>query len=79
MVRTMAVDWESPKRERKEYFYYTTEWEARPPGNVIKCPHENEGDKDKQRLSKQNSILLEKEESDTMREEHQRCLHNTME
>ena len=25
MIRTMAVDWESPKRERKEYMYYTTE------------------------------------------------------
>jgi hypothetical protein len=25
----MAVDWDSPKRERKEYLYYTTEWEAK--------------------------------------------------
>src|SRR4051812_10449008 len=29
MVRIMAVDWDSPKRERKEYLYYTTEWEAK--------------------------------------------------
>jgi hypothetical protein len=44
MVRTTAVDWESPKRERKEYFYYTTDWEAKDRlGNTIRCPHENEG------------------------------------
>jgi hypothetical protein len=28
MVRTMAVDWESPKRERKEYLSYVCSWEA---------------------------------------------------
>ena len=44
IIRTMAVDWDSPKRERKEYLYYTTEWEAKDwLGNVIRCPHENEG------------------------------------
>lgn len=44
MVRTMAVDWESPKRERKEYMYYTTELEAIDRlGNTIKCGHEHEG------------------------------------
>jgi hypothetical protein len=44
MTRTMAVDWESPKRERKEYLSYTTEWEAKDRlGNTIRCSHENEG------------------------------------
>jgi len=44
IIRTMAVDWESPKRERKEYMYYTTEWEAKDwLGNIIRCPHESEG------------------------------------
>ena len=44
IVRTMAVDWDSPKRERKEYMYYTTEWEAKDwLGNTIRCTHESEG------------------------------------
>lgn len=43
-LRTMAVDWDSPKCERKEYMYYTTEWEAKNwLGNIIKCTHEAEG------------------------------------
>lgn len=25
ILRIMAVDWDSPKRERKEYMYYTTD------------------------------------------------------
>lgn len=29
IVRTMAVDPDSPKREKKEYMYYTTEWQAK--------------------------------------------------
>jgi hypothetical protein len=29
IFRIMAADLSSPKRERKEYFYYTTEWEAK--------------------------------------------------
>jgi hypothetical protein len=29
IIRTMAVDWDSPKRERKEYMYYTTQWEGK--------------------------------------------------
>jgi hypothetical protein len=29
IFRTMAADLSSPKRERKEYFYYTTEWQAK--------------------------------------------------
>jgi hypothetical protein len=44
MIRTMAVDWESPKRERKEYLYYTVELEAKNRlGNIDKCSHEHEG------------------------------------
>ena len=29
MIRTIAVDHNSPKRESKEVMYYTTEWEAK--------------------------------------------------
>jgi hypothetical protein len=29
MVRIMATDLSSPKRERKEYMYFTTEWQAK--------------------------------------------------
>jgi hypothetical protein len=44
MIRTMAVDWLSPKRERKEYLYYTTQWEAKDfLGNTIRCSNEAEG------------------------------------
>lgn len=44
IIRTMAVDHDSPKRERKEYMYYTTQWEAKNwLGNIIKCTHEAEG------------------------------------
>ena len=44
IIRIMAVDWESPKRERKEYMYYTTQWEAKDHlNNTIKCSHEAEG------------------------------------
>jgi hypothetical protein len=44
IVRTIAVDWESPKRDRKEYLYYTVELEAKDRlGNTIKCGHEREG------------------------------------
>jgi hypothetical protein len=40
----MAVDNESPKRERKEYMYYTTQWEAKDwLGNTIRCSNESEG------------------------------------
>ena len=40
----MAVDWDSPKRERKEFMYYTTEWEANDHlNNTIRCSHEPEG------------------------------------
>ena len=44
IIRTIAVDWGSPKRERKEYVYYTTKWEGKDRlGNIIRCSHENEG------------------------------------
>lgn len=44
ILRIMAVDWESPKRERIEYMYYTTEWEAKDHLNyTITCSHEAEG------------------------------------
>ena len=43
MVRTMAVDWESPKRERRKMMYFTTQWEAKDPlGNTIRFTHESE-------------------------------------
>ena len=44
ILRIMAVDWSSPKREKKEYMYYTTDWEAKDHlNNTIKCQHEAEG------------------------------------
>lgn len=44
ILRIMAVDWDSPKRERKEYLYYTTQWEAKDHlNNTIRCSHEHEG------------------------------------
>jgi hypothetical protein len=44
IVRTMAVDWNSPKRERKEYMVYSTEWEAKDfLGSTIRCSNEAEG------------------------------------
>ena len=44
IIRTMAVDWNSPKREAKEMMTYNTEWEAKDwLGNTIRCSHESEG------------------------------------
>jgi hypothetical protein len=44
ILRIMAVDWDSPKREKKEYMYYTTEWEAKDHlNNTIRRSHEHEG------------------------------------
>jgi hypothetical protein len=44
IVRIMAPDWSSPKHERKEYMYYTMQWEAKDwLGNTIRCGHEHEG------------------------------------
>jgi hypothetical protein len=65
MIRTMAVDWESPKRERKEYLTFTTEWEAKDRlGNTLRCSHENEGkytQQTKQIKTKYNSNSREEE------------------
>jgi hypothetical protein len=61
----MEVDWDSPKRERKEYMYYTTEWEAKDRlGNPIKCPHEHEG-----RFTEQTREIKTKYNPDTKEEE----------
>jgi hypothetical protein len=44
MVRILATDLSSPKRERKEYFYYTTEWEAKDHrNNTIRSNSHTEG------------------------------------
>lgn len=44
MVRIMATDLDSPKRERREYFYYTTEWEAKDHlNNTIRSNSHTEG------------------------------------
>jgi hypothetical protein len=44
IIRTMAVDLNSPKRESKEFMYYTTEWEAKYwLGNTLRHTHESEG------------------------------------
>jgi len=44
MVRIMAVDLDSPKRERREYFYYTTQWEAKDHlNNTIRSNSHTEG------------------------------------
>jgi hypothetical protein len=44
IVRIMAADLSSPKRERREYFYYTTEWEAKDHrNNTIRSNSHTEG------------------------------------
>lgn len=44
IVRIVAPDYDSPKRERKECLYYTCAWEARDYlNNTIKHGHEHEG------------------------------------
>ena len=44
ILRIMAVDWDSPKREKKECMYYTTDWEAKDHlNNTIRLSHEAEG------------------------------------
>lgn len=44
IVRRMASDWSSSKHERREYMYYTMQWEAQDwLGNSIKHGHEHEG------------------------------------
>ena len=65
IIRTIAVDWGSPKRERKEYVYYTTKWEGKDRlGNIIRCSHENEGkyiQQTKRIKTKYNSSTKEEE------------------
>jgi hypothetical protein len=59
MIRTMAVDWDSPKRERKEYLYYTVQLEAKDRlGNIIRCSHENEGKYSQQTKHIKTKIIL---------------------
>ena len=44
MIRTMAIDLKSSKRESKEMMYYTMEWEAKDwLGNTLRHTHESEG------------------------------------
>jgi hypothetical protein len=44
IVRIMAIDWDSPKRERKEFMYYTTQWESKDHlGNTIRSNEHIEG------------------------------------
>jgi hypothetical protein len=44
MVRTMAVDWDSPKREKKEMMYYSCAWEAKDRlNNLIRSNTHTEG------------------------------------
>jgi hypothetical protein len=65
MIRTMAVDCESPKRERKEYLTYTTEWEAKDRlDNPIRCGHEHEG-----KFTQQSKFIKTKYNSSTKEEE----------
>ena len=56
---------QAPKRERKEYLYYTTEWEAKDRlGNLIKCSHENEA-----KYTQQTNHIKTKYNSNTREEE----------
>ncbi len=65
IIRTIAVDWESLKRERKEYMYYTTQWEAKDRlGNTIRCSHEHEG-----KYTQQTKFIKTKYNSSTKEEE----------
>jgi hypothetical protein len=44
IVRIMAPDWDSPKRERKEFMYYLTQWESKDHlGNTIRSNEHIEG------------------------------------
>jgi hypothetical protein len=65
IIRTLAVDWDSPKRERKEYKFYTTQWEAKDRlGNTIRCSHEHEG-----KYTGQTKFIKTKYNSSTKEEE----------
>jgi hypothetical protein len=55
----------SPKRERKEYMYYTIELEAKDClGKPIRCSHENEG-----KYTQQTKFIKTKYNSGTKEEE----------
>jgi hypothetical protein len=61
----MAVDWDSPKRERKEYLYYTTEWEAKDHhNNTIRSNSHTEG-----KYTQQTKNIKTKYNSSTKEEE----------
>ena len=65
LVRTMAIDPDSPKRERKEYLYYTCEWSAKDRlGNEINSNIHTEG-----KYTKQTKIIKTKLNPTTNEEE----------
>jgi hypothetical protein len=69
MVRTMSVDWESPKRERKEYMYYTCEWEAKDwLGNTIRSNTHTEGKYTQQ--TKEIKITLNQKTGEHLQQYH---------
>ena len=60
MVRIMGTDLDSPKRERREYFYYTTQWEAKDHlNNTIRSNSHTEGKYTQQ--TKETSTKLNRE------------------
>ena len=69
IIRTMAVDWESPKREAKEMMYYNAELEAKDfLGNTIRCSHEAEGKHTQQ--TKQIQTRLNPQTGEHLQEYH---------
>jgi hypothetical protein len=71
ILRIMAVDWDSPKRERKEYMYYTTEWEAKDfLGNTIRCSNEAEGKYTQQTKQIQTRLNPNSETGEQIQEYH---------
>jgi hypothetical protein len=65
MVRTMAVDWDSPKRERREYLSYSCSWEAKARlGNLIRSNSHTEG-----KYTQQTKFIKTKYNSSTKEEE----------
>ncbi|MGA8563992.1 MAG: hypothetical protein WB587_04495 [Nitrososphaeraceae archaeon] len=69
ILRIVAVDWSSPKREGKEYMYYTTQWEAKNwLGNTIRCTHEAEGKYTQQ--TKEIVTRLNRETGEHMQDYH---------
>jgi hypothetical protein len=65
MVRTMAVDWESRNRERREMMYYSCSWEAKDRlGNTIRSNSHMEG-----KFIQQTKHIKTKYNSNTKEEE----------